>query len=75
MSERLTAQRVHADVAAVLEQDPASIGAHDDLTDLGLDSIRLMALVERWRAAGSTAELADLIERPTLASWQQILVP
>lgn len=42
------------------------IGLDDDLTDHGLDSVRLMALLERWRAAGWSVEFAQVALQPTL---------
>jgi aryl carrier-like protein len=44
----------------------AEIGLDDDLTDHGLDSVRLMALLERWRAAGWPVEFAQVAVDPTL---------
>lgn len=62
--------RMRADVLAALDDPPAELGDHDDLLDLGLDSLRLMALVGRWREAGLALATEDLIEaEPTLAGW------
>ncbi|MFY4719790.1 phosphopantetheine-binding protein [Streptomyces sp. LaBMicrA B280] len=74
MSEALSPERVRADVAELLGCAPAEIAPDDDLRDLGLDSVRLMTLVERWRADGAgELELPDLAERPELAHWQALL--
>ncbi|MEU0687575.1 phosphopantetheine-binding protein [Streptomyces uncialis] len=74
MSPGLTPEQVRADVAELLGRDPAGIGPEDDLVDSGLDSMRMMTLVERWRAAGAvTLEFPDLAERPELAHWTAIL--
>lgn len=63
-------ERMRADVLAALDDPPATLGDDDDLLDLGLDSIRLMALVGRWRQAGLSIATEDLIEaEPTLAGW------
>lgn len=70
VSHPLSPERVRADVAELLGCDPADIGPDDDLFDRGLDSMRVMTLVERWRAAGaSTLEFPDLAERAELAHW------
>ncbi|GAA3462799.1 phosphopantetheine-binding protein [Saccharothrix longispora] len=70
----LTADRVRADVADLLGVEPAEVGADADLLDLGLDSMRIMSLVERWRAAGATGlEFADLAEDPRLARWTELV--
>lgn len=63
-------ERMRADVLAALDDPPAALGDHDDLLDLGLDSLRLMSLVSAWRAAGLALATEDLIEaEPTLAGW------
>ncbi|WP_372411621.1 phosphopantetheine-binding protein [Streptomyces luteireticuli] len=62
------------DVADVLGEDPADLPFDEDLRDLGLDSIRLMTLVERWRARGLTADFTELAEaEPTLTGWHTLL--
>ncbi|BBG04981.1 MULTISPECIES: phosphopantetheine-binding protein [Pseudonocardia] len=66
--------RVRADVAALLGCDPATIGPDDDLLDLGLDSVRIMSLVERWRADGAPdLNFPDLAEEPVLRRWAELL--
>lgn len=62
-----------ARLAAVLDLEPASIGAEDNLIELGLDSIALMRLAGAWRKAGLDIAFADLASTPTLAAWQSLL--
>lgn len=63
-------ERMRADVLAALDDPPAALGDDDDLIDLGLDSIRVMALLNRWREAGLPLSAEDLIEaEPTLGGW------
>jgi aryl carrier-like protein len=70
----VSAERVRADVADLLGIMPAELDADADLLDLGLDSMRVMSLVERWRAAGATGlEFADLAEDPRLARWTELV--
>lgn len=70
----LTLDRVRADVADVLGEDPAGIADDDNLADAGLDSVRLMALVERWRTAhGIDVSFVELAERPGISAWWQLL--
>ena len=69
----LSAERVRADVAELLGREPGSIDPQEDLSDLGLDSIRIMSLIERWRAAGATVEYPDLAERPELGHWISVV--
>ncbi|MEV5605001.1 phosphopantetheine-binding protein [Streptomyces sp. NPDC052299] len=74
MSQTLSPDRVRADIAELLGCEPGEIAADENLVDLGLDSMRIMALVERWRAAGATGlEFPDLFERPELGHWQGLL--
>lgn len=70
----LTPAKIHADVAELLGCDPAELSPETDLTDLGLDSMRIMGLVEQWRGAGAdTLEFADLAEQPNLGHWTKLL--
>ncbi|QJW35855.1 phosphopantetheine-binding protein [Cellulosimicrobium protaetiae] len=63
-----TREQALADLAEVLGAGASApeIGLDDDLTDHGLDSVRLMALVERWRGAGWPVEFAQVAVDPTL---------
>jgi aryl carrier-like protein len=71
---QLSAEQVRADVARLLGCDPAELGPEEDLLDLGLDSMRIMSLVERWRAAGAPGlEFADLAEQPRLDRWTALV--
>ncbi|MFD9959442.1 phosphopantetheine-binding protein [Amycolatopsis sp. NPDC058986] len=70
----LTADRVRADIAGLLGCDPAEVSPEENLLDRGLDSVRIMSLIERWRAAGATGlEFPDLAERPELGHWTALL--
>ncbi|MEV4899087.1 phosphopantetheine-binding protein [Nonomuraea sp. NPDC050547] len=71
MSE--TARRLRAQVAELLYVEPEEIGPDDDLLAAGMDSIRLMTLAERWRAEGAEVSFPDLVERPTLTAWAELL--
>ncbi|NEC66568.1 phosphopantetheine-binding protein [Streptomyces sp. SID9727] len=74
MSQTLSPDRVRADIAELLGCEPGEIAPDENLVDLGLDSMRIMVLVERWRAAGATAlEFPDLFEQPELGHWQALL--
>ena len=68
----LSLARMRADIAQVLHEDLAAIGDHDSLIDLGLDSIRAMALVTRWRAEGVELAFAELAQTTTLAHWWSV---
>lgn len=69
-----TADAVRAQVAELLEVDPQTIDHQDDLArDHGLDSMRLMSLVEGWRAAGFEVSFVELGHTPTIAVWSGLL--
>jgi aryl carrier-like protein len=70
----ISAERVRKDVADLLACDPAEIDPAEDLLDRGLDSVRLMSLVELWREAGAAdLEFPDLAEQPELGHWITVL--
>nr|UZH23217.1 MxcF [myxobacterium MSr12020] len=68
-------ERLRSEVAELLELSAAEIQDGDSLLDLGLDSIRLMTLVERLRNAGIEISFVDLAERATLGDWWELLSP
>ncbi|MDR1237195.1 MAG: phosphopantetheine-binding protein [Propionibacteriaceae bacterium] len=57
------AERLHGDIAETLGHDGFSVD--EDLTGVGLDSIRLMILIERWRADGIELSFLDALATPT----------
>lgn len=75
MSAKLTLDDVRADVAELLYEDPSELADDENLLDWGLDSVRIMSLVERWRKLGVQITFADLAERPSLADWWSVLEP
>ena len=71
----LTIERIRADVAEVLAEEPADIPLDESLVDYGLDSVRIMTLLERWRREHAVdADFADLAERPEIEAWAALLV-
>ncbi|MEU4353667.1 amino acid adenylation domain-containing protein [Streptomyces virginiae] len=44
-----------------------------NLIELGLDSLKLMRIADRFRRAGVDVGFADLAKRPTLADWGTLL--
>ncbi|MFI9509703.1 phosphopantetheine-binding protein [Nocardia sp. NPDC052566] len=62
------------DVAAVLGVRPDELSAETNLLDAGLDSVRIMSLVEKWRAAGhDQIDFPTLAADPVLGSWLAVL--
>ncbi len=58
-----------ADLARAVRLPPDEIGDDDDLIDLGLDSMRAMALLTRWSERGVTLDLGAVAEKVTLGAW------
>lgn len=71
----LTLERMRQDIAELLHETPDQIQDHDNLMDLGLDSMRIMKLASRWRAAGASMEFADMAALATLAHWWSLAAP
>jgi len=65
----MTRDRMRADLARVLRMAPEEIEDDDDLIDLGLDSMRAMALLTRWAEQGVELDLAAVAEKVTLGAW------
>ncbi|MEV6770304.1 phosphopantetheine-binding protein [Nocardia sp. NPDC051030] len=67
-------QRVIDDVATALGISPEELSAETDLMDAGLDSVRIMSLVEKWRLAGHDhIDFPTLASDPVLGSWLEVL--
>lgn len=60
-------------VSQYMQKSPSELGENDNLSYLGLDSIRIMRLVEEFRRSGAHVTFVDLAERPTLADWWNLL--
>lgn len=61
--------------AAIQEvmKEPVAIQDSDNLISLGLDSLKIMRLANKWRKAGVSINFATLLESPTLADWATLL--
>lgn len=68
-----TFDRLRADIAAILHEEPAEIGPDDNLMDLGLDSMRVMTLLLKWQEEGMKADFAALAEHATLQGWWEVI--
>ncbi|MFJ6000421.1 amino acid adenylation domain-containing protein [Streptomyces sp. NPDC092370] len=60
-------------VTDLLGPGAAPPGDHDNLIELGLDSLKLMRIADRCRRTGLDVGFADLARRPTLAGWGGLL--
>lgn len=64
---------LRTNIANSLQVSPDELQDDDSLLDWGLDSIRLMSLLEGWRRAGLEINFMTLAEQPTLAAWWALL--
>ncbi len=69
----LDIERMRADVARVLDCEPADIGDDDNLMDLDLDSMRMLGLVLAWGNTGLPLEFSQLAEHSTLRQWWAVV--
>lgn len=65
----LTIEQMRADIAEVLDEPLDTVVAGDNLVDIGIDSIRIMALAQRWSRPGARIEFGDLAAYPELQHW------
>ncbi|MEC3955265.1 amino acid adenylation domain-containing protein [Nocardia sp. CDC153] len=72
-SASIARDEIRTAIADHLGLAPSAIGDHDDLIQLGLDSIRTMKLAGAWRKRGLPVNFAQLAAEPTLAAWHRLL--
>ena len=56
----------------IITDVPDTLTPDTNLADAGLDSLRLIMLVEKWRAEGVTVDFQDILTRATLAEWFEL---
>lgn len=66
-------EQLRAEVATTLGIAPEEVDNEAVLSDLGIDSVRIMGLAERIIAAGYLVEYADLAADPRLISWERLV--
>ncbi|KJJ40982.1 Isochorismatase [Bacillus subtilis] len=71
--EMFTCENIRKQIAELLQETPEDITDQEDLLDRGLDSVRIMTLVEQWRREGAEVTFVELAERPTIEEWQKLL--
>lgn len=70
----LSAGQVEADVADVLYAEVTDLDRESDLRDQGMDSVRVMELVEKWRGDGIEGlDYVVLAEDQRLTRWLAVL--
>lgn len=71
--EPITRDEIKATIAAQLGCPAEDVADHDDLIQLGLNSIRMMAMAGGWRKRGAAVTFAELAAHPTVDSWHALL--
>lgn len=72
-SQCLTLPFVRRQVAELLDEGPSDIDDNEDLIDRGLDSIRIMSLVQKWRGIGVDVTFMQLVKKPTISNWWSLI--
>ncbi len=73
MTGSFTFEAMRQQVAELLDLEAEELSDTDDLFDLGLDSIRLMSLVESWRQNGLEVNFIRLAEKGNLSAWWNLI--
>ncbi|MFI1382343.1 phosphopantetheine-binding protein [Embleya sp. NPDC020886] len=68
-----TSADLRASVSAMIGTPPGEIAGDANLVLLGLGSLEMMRLVNRWRRQGLAIEFRDLAAEPTIDAWTERL--
>jgi bifunctional isochorismate lyase / aryl carrier protein len=68
----LTRSQLRSDIAELLDVPPEQLVDDKHLVEQGMDSIRLMTLVERWRQHRADIDFITLAEDPTVERWSKL---
>ena len=70
----ITQDQALSDIAAILYVEVDDLEHDIDLRDQGMDSVRIMELVQRWRAAGlEDIDFIALAENQRIEHWLSVL--
>lgn len=72
-TNNLTLESMQQDIAEILLVPLEEVELDENLTFLGLDSIRAMALHEKWLKQGANVAFKELIKTVTLKDWWQTI--
>lgn len=73
MPAPLTLEGFRADLAEYLYQQPDEVDLDENPLYAGMDSLRIVTLIERWRGTGVDVTFVELAERTSFAQWWQLL--
>lgn len=68
----LSYEEIRLEIKAMLTV-PVDFADEHNLIELGLDSLRIMRLLNKWRRRGARVTFAELIAAPTLRGWWSLL--
>lgn len=72
-TSKLSIDAIQNDVADILQVPISDVETDENLIYLGLDSIRVMTLLEKWRGQGANITFLDLAEKTTIQEWWEII--
>ncbi|PSM45066.1 phosphopantetheine attachment domain protein [Streptomyces dioscori] len=73
MPAPLTLDGFRADLAEYLYQRPDEVDLEESPLLAGLDSLRIVTLIERWRETGVDVNFVELAECTSFAQWWHLL--
>ena len=73
MPAPLTPEGFRTDLAEFLYLEPDEVDLEENPLYAGLDSLRILTLIERWRETGLDVSFVELAERTSFAQWWQLL--
>lgn len=71
----LTYDALKARILELTGVPPEDFDADAPLPDFGLDSIKVLELVEEWTAHGVDVGFPELLREPSLNGWWRVLAP